>query len=130
MGLLGGIKNWVMPDDDSAQDAQAAATATSADGKVKIRIETPRDFVEAASLLADLKANSCLLVNLNQADGESRRRIYDYLDGARAFAGGNVAEIASDVYMFSLQDSSSVEKKFTGQNSAFQFEELKKRYLS
>lgn len=128
MGFFSGVKNWVMPADDDAVDLVAAAATKHAGGdRIKIRIETPRDYVEAANLLSDLKTNNCLLVNLNGADPASRRRIYDYLDGARSFAGGTVAEIAEEVFMFSLQNG-SVEKKFTGQNSAFSIEELKKKH--
>ena len=129
MGIFNGVKNWVMPVEDEVANVAAEPAAVNKPGgeRVKIRIENPRDFVEAPSLLADLRRNNCLLVNLNSATSADRRRIYDYLDGARTFAGGTVAEIATETFMFSLQNS-SVEKKFTGQNSAFTIDELKKKH--
>jgi len=129
MGFFDGVKNWVMPDetDNSKETSEPITAKKQIDDRVKIRIETPRDFFEAPALLLDLKQNSCLLVNLNSAVSADRRRIYDYLDGARTFAGGTVAEVASETFMFSLQNG-SVEKKFTGQNSAFTLDELKKKH--
>ena len=129
MGFFSGVKNWVMPDeaDNNRESSESSTTKKPVDDRVKIRIETPRDFFEAPALLVDLKRNSCLLVNLNSAVSADRRRIYDYLDGARTFAGGTVAEVANETFMFSLQNG-SVEKKFTGQSSAFTLDELKKKH--
>ena len=129
MGFFSGVKDWVMPDEaeNSKDSSEPITTKKQVDDRVKIRIETPRDFFEAPALLLDLKQNSCLLVNLNSAVSADRRRIYDYLDGARTFAGGTVAEVATETFMFSLQNG-SVEKKFTGQNSAFTLDELKKKH--
>ncbi|MFA6074759.1 MAG: cell division protein SepF [Negativicutes bacterium] len=129
MGFFNGVKNWVMPaeTEDNGADLENIVAKQYSGERVKIRIETPRDFIEAPKLLADLRENSCLLVNLNSADGNNRRRIYDFLDGARTFAGGTVAEVANETFMFSLQNG-NVEKKFTGQKSAFTFDELKKKH--
>ena len=68
MGIFNGVKNWVMPaEDDIAVVATELTAVNKPNGeRVKIRIENPRDFIEAPSLLADLRRNNCLLVNLNE----------------------------------------------------------------
>ena len=62
---------------------------------------TPRTFGDAKEIADHLKANSPVIVNLEEADADLQRRMIDFCSGAAYALGGRMERIAKQIFLFS-----------------------------
>lgn len=72
--------------------------------RVNIVIVEPRQYDDAAKLVAKLKSNEPVLVNLEAIDTENGKRIFDFLCGAVIALDGSIKKVSSQIYLFSPND--------------------------
>lgn len=70
----------------------------------KLMIIEPEGLEECSRLVDGLKNRKPVIVNLEQLDSETARKIYDFLGGATYALDGNVRKIANNIYVFAPQN--------------------------
>lgn len=72
----------------------------SVSGDMKLMIIEPEGFEECSTLVDGLKNSKPVIVNLEQLDTETARKIYDFLGGATYALNGTVKKVANNIYVF------------------------------
>ena len=127
MGFLDKIKDFVNPGDyeneyddpvqetgpapvqnkyeDPAPSGRAAAASAASYGKpratgdVQVVLVKPRRFEEADVAADHLKAGRSVILNLEDCDGESSRRLVDFLSGVAYANDGQVQGVATSTFI-------------------------------
>ncbi len=78
----------------------------------KLVIIEPSGFEECAKLVDNLRAKKPVIINLNKVEGDTARKIFDFLSGATYALNGNVQKIENNIFVFAPENvgiSASVE---------------------
>jgi len=68
--------------------------------KFKIVVVEPRSFEECPELVDNLKARKPIIINLENIETDTARKIFDFLSGGTYALGGNVQKIAQNIFVF------------------------------
>ncbi len=90
---------------------------------MKLVVIEPSSFEESPKLVDSLKERKPVIINLEDIDAETARKIFDFLSGATYALNGNVQKIANNIFVFAPDnvDISASEKKPT---EDFEFETM------
>lgn len=87
----------------SRREAKAAPapsyTTASSKEKTRLILMNPSDFGEAAEIADNLKDRRAVLMNVEQADSETARRLIDFLSGVVYALGGKIMRISAQAYV-------------------------------
>lgn len=67
--------------------------------RTRLMLMTPSDFGEAAEIADNLKDRRAVLMNVEKADGETARRLVDFLSGVVYALGGKIMRISAQAYV-------------------------------
>lgn len=67
--------------------------------KTRLMLISPSDFDEAADIADNLKDRRAVLMNVEKADGETARRLVDFLSGVVYALGGKIMRISAQAYV-------------------------------
>lgn len=67
--------------------------------KMKLHLVNPSDFGEAAEIADSLKSRQAVLMNLEMADGDTARRMIDFLSGVAYALGGRIMRVSAQAYI-------------------------------
>lgn len=87
----------------SAKTPQPAARFTSAQ---KIVVIEPQGFDESPRLVDSLKAKKPVIINLENLETDTARKIFDFLSGATYALNGNVQKVANNIFVFAPENVS------------------------
>lgn len=73
-------------------------------GKNSFLIKMPVEFDEAAEIADNLKERSSILLNLENTDPDTARRLLDFLSGTAYALGGKIVRVSSQAYMLTPKD--------------------------
>ncbi|PKM84038.1 MAG: cell division protein SepF [Firmicutes bacterium HGW-Firmicutes-13] len=68
---------------------------------LKVIVTEPKHFDDAQTIAENLKNKSPVVINLEQADLETAKRIIDFVSGATFAINGNYQKISSQIFIFS-----------------------------
>ena len=68
--------------------------------KFKIVVIEPRAFDECPKLVDSLKSRKPVIINLENIENDTARKIFDFLSGATYALNGNVQKIAQNIFVF------------------------------
>ncbi|RBP68310.1 cell division inhibitor SepF [Alkalibaculum bacchi] len=77
----------------------AMTTATTAEKNSKVLVVEPVLFNDAPVICDNLKKNKTVVVNLEKADFEEGRKIFDFLNGAVYALDGTIQKISENVFI-------------------------------
>lgn len=80
----------------------------------KMVVLEPKGFEEAPALVDNLKSRKPVIVNLEKLEGDTARKIFDFLSGATYALNGNVQKVANNIFIFAPENvdiNSGVEHK-------------------
>ncbi len=80
-------------------DHSAAAAATAAGKALRVMVLEPRSFDEAPSIADSLRSGQAVIVNVEETDRDTARRLMDFLAGALYVLGGTVQRIGGNIFM-------------------------------
>ncbi len=85
----------------SRRESKAAVQQTPAPekSKMKLHLANPSEFGEAAEIADVLKSRQAVLMNLELADGETARRMIDFLSGVAYALGGKIMRVSGQAYI-------------------------------
>ncbi|MDR1816424.1 MAG: cell division protein SepF [Clostridiales Family XIII bacterium] len=66
----------------------------------KIVVSEPRSFDETPKLVDSLKGRKPIIINLENIENDTARKIFDFLSGATYALNGNVQKIAQNIFVF------------------------------
>lgn len=91
----------------SASDASKAnemRTSTLQPGRrtdqFKMLVVEPSGFEESPRLVDNLKAKKPVIINLENLETDTARKIFDFLSGATYALNGNVQKVANNIFVF------------------------------
>ena len=87
----------------SSKTPQTAARYTSAQ---KIVVIEPQGFDESPKLVDSLKAKKPVIINLENLETDTARKIFDFLSGATYALNGNVQKVANNIFVFAPENVS------------------------
>ena len=82
---------------------QPAGRYTSAQ---KIVVIEPQGFDESPKLVDSLKAKKPVIINLENLETDTARKIFDFLSGATYALNGNVQKVANNIFVFAPENVS------------------------
>ena len=68
--------------------------------KFKIVVIEPKAFDECPKLVDSLKSRKPVIINLENIENDTARKIFDFLSGATYALNGNVQKIAQNIFVF------------------------------
>ena len=95
----------------------SAAPASSSQGKnngsgtrytsaMKLVVIEPQGFDESPKLVDSLKAKKPVIINLENLETDTARKIFDFLSGATYALNGNVQKVANNIFVFAPENVS------------------------
>ena len=88
----------------------------------KMVVTEPTGFEECPRLVDNLKARKPVIINLENLETDSARKIFDFLSGATYALNGNVQKVANNIFIFAPEN---VDVAFNMQQKAAQNESIK-----
>jgi len=70
----------------------------------KLVVIEPKGFDECSKLVDSLKSRKPIIVNLEQLDSDTARKIFDFLGGATYALNGNVQKVANNIFVFAPEN--------------------------
>ena len=67
--------------------------------KMKLHLVNPSEFGEAAEIADSLKSRQAVLMNLEMTDGDTARRMVDFLSGVAYALGGRIMRVSGQAYI-------------------------------
>ena len=80
-------------------DHSAAAAAAAAGKSLRVMVLEPRSFDEVQSIAESLRSGQAVIVNVEETDRDTARRLMDFLAGALYVLGGTVQRIGGNIFM-------------------------------
>ena len=68
--------------------------------KFRIVVIEPKTFDECPKLVDSLKSHKPVIINLENIENDTARKIFDFLSGATYALNGNVQKIAQNIFVF------------------------------
>lgn len=68
-------------------------------GKMKLHFSSPTEYGDAVEIADSLRNRQAVLINLETADGDTTRRILDFLSGVAYALGGKVMRVSAQTYI-------------------------------
>ena len=68
--------------------------------RFKIVVIDPKSFDECPKLVDSLKSRKPVIINLENIENDTARKIFDFLSGATYALNGNVQKIAQNIFVF------------------------------
>ena len=105
------------PSVSSGKPAPSGSRYTSA---MKMVVIEPQGFDESPKLVDSLKAKKPVIINLENLETDTARKIFDFLSGATYALNGNVQKVANNIFVFAPENVSvdyKNETKSTGSMS-------------
>jgi len=104
--LIDKLTNFLMPVEEVPPEEMSAARDRRAQLKVhspaalKVFIATPTEFDDVRLCADYLKANVAVLINFENADGLTKQRVGDFLDGLLVVTGGSSQRVSENVVLY------------------------------
>ncbi len=92
-----------LPASSAGKSQQTAGRYTSAQ---KIVVIEPQGFDESPKLVDSLKAKKPVIINLENLETDTARKIFDFLSGATYALNGNVQKVANNIFVFAPENVS------------------------
>ena len=70
----------------------------------KLVVIEPKSFDECPRLVDNLKSRKPVIINLEKIEGDTARKIFDFLSGATYALNGNVQKIANNIFVFAPEN--------------------------
>ena len=91
--------------------SSAAAPKTPQSGNrftsaMKMVVIEPQGFDESPKLVDNLKAKKPVIINLENLETDTARKIFDFLSGATYALNGNVQKVANNIFVFAPENVS------------------------
>lgn len=85
----------------SRRESKASAPPPPAPekSKMKLHLVNPSEFGEAAEIADSLKSRQAVLMNLEMTDGDTARRMVDFLSGVAYALGGRIMRVSGQAYI-------------------------------
>lgn len=93
-----------MPTGAPAVPRQPAVRTIGPMDKVKVHVVTPEQFGDAKEIADNLKESTPVIVNLQVADRDLKRRMIDFCSGVTYALSGDMEKVADDVFLLSPID--------------------------
>ena len=87
----------------TAKTPQSGNRFTSA---MKMVVIEPQGFDESPKLVDNLKAKKPVIINLENLETDTARKIFDFLSGATYALNGNVQKVANNIFVFAPENVS------------------------
>ena len=84
--------------------ASAASTAKRYTEQVKLVVIKPQSFEESPKLVDSLRAKKPVIINLEDLETDTARKIFDFLSGATYALNGNVQKVANNIFLFAPEN--------------------------
>jgi len=84
--------------------------------RFKIVVIEPKGFDECPKLVDSLKSRKPVIINLENIENDTARKVFDFLSGATYALNGNVQKIAQNIFVF-LPENVDVQGPDTGSQS-------------
>ncbi len=82
---------------------------------IKLIIYEPKNLEEATKLVDDLKNRRPIVVNLQNLDGEMKRRVFDFITGALFALEGKIQKVSKGIFILApnnVEIDSNIKEEF------------------
>ena len=90
----------------SVPTAKAPQSGNRFTSAMKMVVIEPQGFDESPKLVDNLKAKKPVIINLENLETDTARKIFDFLSGATYALNGNVQKVANNIFVFAPENVS------------------------
>ena len=117
MSFLNSIKDFFMPpeieeDENSGQEGAAQESSTA---QLQVVLVKPEVFTDAKQIADHLIAKKTVVLNLETASADNKRRIIDFLAGVAYANGGSLKPVANLTYIITPYNVGFVGEDLVGE---------------
>jgi cell division inhibitor SepF len=94
------------PSSASVPAAKTPQSGTRFTSAMKMVVIEPQGFDESPKLVDSLKAKKPVIINLENLETDTARKIFDFLSGATYALNGNVQKVANNIFVFAPENVS------------------------
>ena len=102
---------------------QAKATAFTGTAAFKLVVIEPKSFDECPKLVDSLKGRRPVIINLENVETETAKKIFDFLSGAIYALNGGVQKVSNNIFIFAPESVDIASTQEDGRN--FEFGQVK-----
>ena len=84
--------------------AASSASVKRYTEQVKLVVIKPQSFEESPKLVDSLRAKKPVIINLEDLETDTARKIFDFLSGATYALNGNVQKVANNIFLFAPEN--------------------------
>lgn len=70
----------------------------------KLVVIEPKSFDECPRLVDNLKSRKPVIINLEKIEGDTARKIFDFLSGATYALNGNIQKVSNNIFVFAPEN--------------------------
>ena len=93
-----------MQTEKKSSPAATAAAVKRYTEQVKLVVIKPQSFEESPKLVDSLRAKKPVIINLEDLETDTARKIFDFLSGATYALNGNVQKVANNIFLFAPEN--------------------------
>ncbi len=97
-------KSVPSPAPAAEKKAAPASSAKRYTEQVKLVVIKPQSFEESPKLVDSLRAKKPVIINLEDLETDTARKIFDFLSGATYALNGNVQKVANNIFLFTPEN--------------------------
>lgn len=112
----------LIPAGEAPRKAPGARISVGSTSAFKLVVIEPKGFEECPKLVDNLKGRRPVIINLENIETETARKIFDFLSGATYALNGNVKKVASNIFIFAPE---SVDIAASQEERSFDFSQNK-----
>ena len=94
------------PSSVSSSVNKPATSGSRFTSAMKMVVIEPQGFDESPKLVDSLKAKKPVIINLENLETDTARKIFDFLSGATYALNGNVQKVANNIFVFAPENVS------------------------
>ena len=102
--------------DQAAQNRVTAFTGTAA---FKLVVIEPKSFDECPKLVDSLKGRRPVIINLENVETDTAKKIFDFLSGAIYALNGGVQKVSNNIFIFAPESVDIASTQEDGRNFGF-----------
>jgi cell division inhibitor SepF len=104
---------------DQAAQTSRTATAFTGTAAFKLVVIEPKSFDECPKLVDSLKGRRPVIINLENVETDTAKKIFDFLSGAIYALNGGVQKVSNNIFIFAPESVDIASTQEDGRNFEF-----------
>ncbi len=93
-------EDYIDVDEPARREKKAPVVNLHSQKQLRIVVKEPKEYDESQEIVDHIKNRRPVILNIEEVDGETARRLIDFLSGATYALGGHMQKVNPGVFLF------------------------------